>query len=168
MACRNTTSRPAPAFNGILFVALALASCSSALAPGCRRAPEGPARVVLRSADGEVAVRVEVVRRPEERERGLMYRRHLDEGAGMLFVYPSEGHLRFWMKNTYIPLDMIFISENRRIVGVVKRAAPLTEDGREVDAPSRYVLEVNGGFFEKNRIQLGSEVRFENIELSAW
>lgn len=168
MTCKDSTSRTLPAFKGLFPLVLALASCSSTLAPGCRSAPEGPARVVLPAATGEVAVRVEVVRRPEERERGLMYRRHLDEDAGMLFVYPAEGHLRFWMKNTYLPLDMIFIGDNRRIVGVVRRAAPLTEEGREVDAPARFVLEVNGGFCDRHRIQIGGEVRFENVELSAW
>ncbi|NMB76374.1 MAG: DUF192 domain-containing protein [Myxococcales bacterium] len=168
MSRSDPTSLPRPEFNGLLFLALLLASCGATFSAGCRRAPEGPARVFLPSAAGEVAVRVEVVRRPEERERGLMYRRQLDEDAGMLFVYPAEGRLRFWMKNTYLPLDMIFIGDNRRIVGVVKRAAPLTEEGREVDAPARFVLEVNGGFFERHRVQLGGEVRFENVELTAW
>jgi len=142
---------------------LALALLGCATTPACRR-DSGPPRVLLTGPGGEtVPVRVEVVSRAENLERGLMYRRHLDPDAGMLFVYPVEGHRRFWMKNTYIALDMLFIADNRRIVGVVENAEPLTETGREVDAPSRFVLEVNAGFLKKHGVEAGSSVRFVNI-----
>lgn len=130
----------------------------------CRSMPAGPAVVILEGRGGvEVRVRVEVVSRPEEMSRGLMFRDRLAADAGMLFVYPSEGERSFWMKNTLIPLDMAFIGENRRIVGIVHEAEPLTTSARSVDAPSRFVLEVNGGSLRRNGVLEGALVRFENV-----
>jgi uncharacterized protein len=141
-------------------------SCACSALPGCRRTTEErQPRVLLEDVRGHfVSVRVEVVRRPEEKAQGLMFRRQLDPDAGMLFVYSTEDIHPFWMKNTYLPLDMIFIDANHRIAGVVEKAEPLTETNRSVDAPSLYVLEVNGGFVKQNAIPLGAAVRFEAIE----
>lgn len=138
-------------------------SCTPIL--GCRRVPEGPPVVILENSQGvPVRIRVEVMTRPEEQAQGLMNRRHLDPDAGMLFAYPVEQPRQFWMKNTFIPLDMVFIGANRRIVGVVREAQPLTLDRREVDALSQFVLEVNGGFLREHNILPGSRVQFEGIE----
>jgi uncharacterized membrane protein (UPF0127 family) len=68
------------------------------------------------------------------------------------------------MRNTYIPLDMIFISTDKRVVGVVERAEPLTDDPRSVEGESQYVLEVPGGFAVENRIGPGTVVRFVDVE----
>ena len=130
----------------------------------CREEPAGPPEAVMTGRDGKpFRVRVEVVTRPEEQARGLMHRQHLDADSGMLFVYTAEDRRYFWMKNTYIPLDMVFIGANRRIVGIVRNAEPLTAVRREVDAPSQYVLEVNAGFTQRHGIRAGSPVRLENI-----
>jgi uncharacterized membrane protein (UPF0127 family) len=101
---------------------------------------------------------VEVVATPEDRARGLMFRKSLGESEGMLFLFPREQSLAFWMKNTFISLDMIFVSSDWRVVGVLKNVPPLTEDRRMVDAPSQYVLEFVGGFAERNRIEPGNRV----------
>jgi hypothetical protein len=141
---------------GVLLVAT-LASC---------RTPEpmGPARVTLQDRDGRpVTVRVEVVSRPADLARGLMHRDHLAPDAGMLFVYPDEDVRSFWMKNTLIPLDMLFIGANLRVVGVVENATPLSLEPRTVDAPARFVLEVNGGTVRRHGIKLGSLVRLEAV-----
>jgi uncharacterized membrane protein (UPF0127 family) len=74
-----------------------------------------------------VRVRVEVVQTPEARQKGLMYRKHLDEDAGMLFIFERAQSLTFWMRNTYIPLDMIFISSDWKVVGIVEKATPQTD-----------------------------------------
>jgi uncharacterized protein len=120
--------------------------------------------VVLRTSGRTIKVQAEIVRTPEERSRGLMYRRELPAQSGMLFLFDTEEIQSFWMKNTYIPLDMIFIDRAMRVVGVVENAEPLTTTSRRVSSPSRYVLEVNAGFAKRNGIAAGTEVLFEGVD----
>jgi uncharacterized membrane protein (UPF0127 family) len=103
---------------------------------------------------------VEIAKTPAARELGLMYRNHLDENAGMIFVFPSASHLSFWMKNTEIPLDMLFADSRGKIVGIVENAAPFSEESLGVDGDSLYVLEVNGGFAQRHQIKAGDVLRF--------
>lgn len=126
--------------------------------------PELDGRVVLRGADGEVEVRVEVVKTRSERSRGLMHREHLDEDAGMIFLFREPEHQTFWMRNTLIPLDMIFIGSDRRVVGVYENAQPRTDRTRSVEGDSQYVLEVNAGFARRWGIGPGSRVEFRGID----
>jgi hypothetical protein len=107
---------------------------------------------------------VEVARTPDELARGLMHRTSLAEGAGMLFVFPETAEHTFWMRNTLIPLDMIFIDEDRLVVGVVENAEPLTLEPRSA-GPSRYVLEVIGGWAARHGVAAGDRVAFENVDL---
>jgi uncharacterized membrane protein (UPF0127 family) len=109
---------------------------------------------------GNHGVLAEVVSTPETIQRGLMFRTQLAPDAGMLFVLPHESDHKFFMRNTLIPLDMIFIGRDLRVVGVVSNATPLTETLRGVGRPSSYVLEVNGGWAAKNGITVGAPVRF--------
>ena len=88
---------------------------------------------------------VELARDNDERSRGLMYRRSMKKEWGMLFIYPYDRPLSFWMKNTYIPLDMVFINAAGLVVGVVENAEPLTQSSRTVNKPARYVLELGSG-----------------------
>lgn len=120
--------------------------------------------VVLRpEGRGELRVRVKVARTAAERQRGLMYVRELPRDDGMLFVFPTDEVQSFWMKNTYIPLDMIFIDRDLVVVGVVENAEPHTLDSRSVDEPSRYVLEVNGGWARENGVGPGTKCEFIGI-----
>jgi len=105
-------------------------------------------------------VRVEVVNTAATRSTGLMYRNHLDEDAGMLFVFSAPGDLRFWMKNTEIPLDMIFADSARRVLGIVANAEPYSEKPVGVRGDSLYVLEVNGGFAARRGIAPGDRFEF--------
>ena len=115
-------------------------------------------------ADGRaVPFRVELALTPEEHARGLMYRSHLDADAGMLFVFDDARVQRFWMKNTLIPLDMIFIAPDRRIAGVVENAAPETETERMVPARSQYVLEIGGGLAARLGIHAGELVEMHGV-----
>src|SRR5262245_14839086 len=99
-------------------------------------------RVHLAGADGnDQAVTVEVVRKEAELERGLMFRKHLDPDAGMLFVMGETKDHTFWMRNTYIPLDMIFITSDMHVAGISENAEPLTDTLRSCGVPSYYVLE---------------------------
>lgn len=113
---------------------------------------------ILPNGGAALDVTAEIADTDATRERGLMYRKQLGAFDGMLFIYPAPAHLVFWMKNTYIPLDMIFIGADGRVVGVVENAQPLTETQREVDGISQYVLEVNGGFAAKYSIGPGTRV----------
>lgn len=148
---------------GLCLLALALGCAAN---PGCRREADRPPEVILMNSRGQsVRVLVEVAASPQERERGLMHRKRLDSGAGMLFVYPFESAQSFWMKNTYIPLDLLFIGDNLRVVGIVENTTPLSLVRLQVDTPSRFILEVNAGFSQKHGIQEGSQVRFVGIEV---
>ncbi len=119
--------------------------------------------MTIESAKGDVDFQVEIVGTPEKRERGLMYRRELRSDHGMLFIFPAEKVNSFWMKNTPIPLDMIFISRERKIVGIVHETVPFSLDGRSVSVPSQYVLEINGGLSRRYGFKAGDVVRFDNV-----
>ena len=137
---------------GALFLVLACAAC------------RGDPRVVIATRGGnEAAFEIEVADTPSKREMGLMYRRELAADHGMLFIFPDESVLTFWMKNTPIPLDMIFIGSDLRIVGIVREAVPFTESARSVGLPSRYVLEINGGVAQKRGLEVGDKVRLEGV-----
>ena len=123
----------------------------------------GPSVRVLTQSGGPVDIGVEVVREPRTRERGLMFRRDMDENHGMIFVFPRPDHQVFWMHNTILPLDMIFIRADRTILGIVKNATPETDDPREVPGESLYVLEVNGGFADRHHLSAGDRVEFTDI-----
>ncbi len=108
-------------------------------------------------------VTAEVVRDEKDRARGLMFRKQLADRAGMLFVFDRQEPQYFWMKNTYIALDMIFIDEQMKVVGLVENAEPMTEKRQTVEAPARYVLEVNGGFCKKHGVEVGAGVVIEGL-----
>lgn len=112
-------------------------------------------------------VKAQIADDPDERRVGLMYREELGEGEGMFFIFPQAVNNGFWMKNTKIPLDMIFINHNFIVVSINKDAMPC-EKGE--DCPTylpptsyRYVLEVDAGFSDQNDI---SEGDFINVEFS--
>ena len=121
--------------------------------------------VVLKTESGEQRFRVEVAAKDHERQRGLMYREHLDDDEGMLFLFERMQPLSFWMKNTWIPLDMFFIDEDFVVVGIVENAEPLTTSSRRVAKPSRYVLELAGGAAQKLGLKAGDTARFEGVPL---
>jgi len=132
--------------------------CASlcALLLGCT--PRGPEVVIHGARGNEIHVPVEVARTEAERRHGLMYRKNLAADAGMLFVFPRSAHQRFWMKNTPTALDMVFIGEDRRIVGIVEDARPFSTEPRGVARMSRFVLEVHAGFARRHAIRVGNRV----------
>src|SRR5258708_2012212 len=111
---------------------------------GCARGP----CVAIVAPDGKAraTVTVEVADDEAHREVGLMFRKHLDDGAGMIFVFKDAAHRNFWMHNTEIPLDMIFADSGGRVIGIVANAEPFSDKMLGVAGDSEYVLEVNGGF----------------------
>jgi uncharacterized membrane protein (UPF0127 family) len=138
------------------------------LAAGCHQAQpksRGEPEVILSTRAGEQRVRVEIARSEAERQRGLMYRQSLEPGRGMIFLWDRPERLKFWMKNTYIPLDMIFIASDKHVVYVEENAEPLTTGTRGPDdADSQYVLEVPGGWARTHGIERGVLVRFVDID----
>jgi len=137
----------------------AAAAAALALA-GCR--DRGPV-AVIRGPGGAVEVSLEVAATPAERERGLMYRTSLAEGRGMLFVFDADGNQSFWMKNTLIPLDLLFIARDGTVVGIHANATPLSTADIAVGKPSRYVLEVPGGWAARHGISAGARVEFRGV-----
>ena len=131
---------------------------------GCTRG--GPC-VAIVAPDGttRATVSIEVANTTEQRERGLMFRKHLDEDAGMIFVFADSQPRDFWMHNTEIPLDMMFADSSFRITGIVADAKPETDTLRGVDDPSQFVLEVNGGFCAKNGIKPGDRLDFSGFSI---
>ena len=107
-----------------------------------------------------ITFNVEVAKTIEERRTGLMYRKKLYNNEGMLFIFPREKIIQLWMKNTYIPLDVIFISENKVIVDIKKNMEKLSETIVKSKVKSRYALEFNAGLINKLDIEIGDKVLF--------
>ena len=113
--------------------------------------------------DKIIQIDVEIADNPDERSTGLMYRYSMSEKAGMLFIYEETQPLAFWMKNTYIPLDIIFVDENMQIVTIKKNAKPLSEKLIPSIRDSMYVVEVNAGFCDKYGIKSGDYLSYKRI-----
>ena len=104
---------------------------------------------------------LENAKTPDELNKGLMFRKHLPENNGMLFSYNHMDNHSFWMKNTLIPLDMIFVNHEDTVVGVINNAAPQTLISRQIGTPSCYVIETNGGWAQKNEVKEGTKIFFK-------
>lgn len=102
---------------------------------------------------------VEVAKTNEERAKGLMFRQHMPEDRGMLFDFMREEPVAMWMRNTYIPLDMLFIRADGIVHHIHQRAEPLNETTLDSRGPVRYVLEINGGLASKLGLKPGDRVK---------
>ena len=123
--------------------------------------PQGVVR--FETGRGPWLVKVEIAADDASRTRGLMFRRSLEPDHGMLFVFPESEDRSFWMHNTLIALDMIFLDETRAVVGVVANAAPRTDAPRGVGKPSRYVVEVAGGEAAAHAVGPGTRAAFIDV-----
>lgn len=108
-----------------------------------------------------ITIDIEIADTPFERAVGLMYRRSMPAKAGMLFIYKQSKPQQFWMKNTYIPLDVIFMNENMQIVTIQKNKEPLSNKVIPSYKNSLYVVEVNAGFCDKYGITVGDYIDFK-------
>lgn len=151
-----------------LFIPLALAvACGGASKTSTPAAPPtaatGP-RVILPSGS---VYRLELARTPQEQAQGLMFRESLPPNTGMLFVFDAAGVHAFWMKNTMIPLDMIWMDEAGRVLFVSADTPPCKADpcpNYGPDAPAARVLEIAGGLAKKEKVTVGSVIRFEDVK----
>jgi hypothetical protein len=105
-------------------------------------------------------IQVELARTNDSRQRGLMYRTKLDSESGMLFMWDDESPRAFWMRNTCIPLDMLFIGRDGTIAGVLEQVPVLNEVSRGVPCPVAFVLEVNAGWVRGHKVAPGQHVSF--------
>ena len=135
-------------------------------APGCDRTPEGaPPSVVVRNGKkvilfpmGGVEVMLEVAADEASRARGLMNRKKLDRDRGMIFIYPEDRVMKFWMKDTYIPLSIAFLKADGTVVNIEKMR-PLVKDPPYISRGlCRYAVEMNQGWFEEHGIREGDRI----------
>ena len=113
------------------------------------------------------AIRTELAIDDDTRAQGLMFRDRVPEGTGMLFIFKDAGDYPFWMKNTIVPLDIIWLDEQRRVVHIAHDTPPCKADpcpSYPPHANAKYVLELAGGQAAKHRIENGSTLKFERIE----
>ena len=108
---------------------------------------------------------VELAVTPAEQARGLMFRKKMNDRVGMFFIFDRDELRHFWMRNTLISLDMIFIGSNFLIVDIHKGAKPLDEAVISSRKPARYVLEINAGKADKCRIKMGTKVKLLKASL---
>ena len=127
-----------------------------ALAPAI--AQEGLEPLDIVTASGPHHYIVEVMRTDAAREKGLMFRKFMPQDRGMLFDFQAERQVMMWMKNTYLPLDMVFIDHAGKVVGVAQNAEPLSETVIPSDAPAYAVLELNAGAAAKIGLKPGDRI----------
>jgi uncharacterized membrane protein (UPF0127 family) len=129
--------------NPALVLALVLCPLLWACRGAAQESPRAPSTVTFEAAGKTLATfEVEVVSSPEDRARGLMFRQSLAPDRGMLFIFEATEVHPFWMKNTLIPLDMIFMDGSGAVLGTIRNAVPKSEESRSIGVPSRFVLEV--------------------------
>ena len=133
----------------VIFLLIFLASCA-----------QNSDQVLINNGKEDIIINVQIADDNDERMKGLMFIEKLDENGGMLFIFEKEDYQAFWMKNTLIPLDMIFINDELQIVDI-KNAIPCKQDPCNVytsNQPARYVLEINEGFAAKNSIDKDDKI----------
>lgn len=153
------------AMSGALIALLAGLAASAPVIAACV-----PDVVEVRAAGGAAAFRVEVADSAPARARGLMHRRTLAPDAGMLFIYDRPGRATFWMKDTLIPLDMIFADARGEVLHVHARARPLDTTPVDGGEGVKFVLEINAGLAERLGLGPGAELRHPAVdqEIAVW
>lgn len=116
------------------------------------------------SSDTIKRIDIELAESREEISYGMMYRKNMDPETGMLFLMGEERQQSFYMKNTYVSLDIIFINDDMEIVSIQKNAEPLNERSLPSEGPASFVLEVKGGFSDQYGIGKGTKVVFKRSE----
>ena len=151
---------PSRSFTRPLLLIL-LVSC---LLPACSPTSSSSPQVIIHPRSGiPIHVTVEVADTQEKRQLGLMYRNELPAFSGMLFIFPQEGPRSFWMKNTPLSLDIIYINADFTIVHIAENTTPYSTAPIPSKHPAKYVLEVNGGFCQHHGIVARDRVEFSQV-----
>lgn len=145
----------------VIFIVFGLILSTSGIT-GNTRIPDFPkGKLKIYDGDKELIIPIEIANRPELWSFGLMFREDIPWEYGMLFIFPNEESGGFWMKNTYIPLDIAFIDSDKTIFSI-QRMLPCSDDNCPVyysPKPYRYTLEVKAGFFERFGFKEGSKIK---------
>jgi len=136
----------------VLFLGLSLTACTQ---PDVKAAPE---TVTVTASGVSHTFSVEIADDEAEREKGLMYRDRMAEDHGMLFLFPDVRERAFWMKNTHIPLDIIYISRSGEVISIQKNATPMNETPLNSYGAAAAVLEINGGLADRLGIRAGDQI----------
>ncbi len=130
-----------------------------------RLSSKAPKKITIQTSTVKIPIEVELALTPSQWSKGLMFRKEMAEGHGMLFVYEKPSPLSFWMKNTLIPLDILFIASDFKIKTISENTPPCPPD---TDCPSYpslepvlYVLELNGGTVAREKIRVGDQLGLE-------
>lgn len=121
---------------------------------------DGTVKIFSDRFDDPLTVNVEIADNEAKRMQGLMYRHDLPGNAGMFFIFPREESRSFWMKNTFISLDIIYINAAKEIVSIQKYTQPRSTYSLPSEKPAKYVLEVNAGFTDHYGIKPGDRIEF--------
>ncbi|NNE02079.1 MAG: DUF192 domain-containing protein [Eudoraea sp.] len=125
---------------------------------------EGSLQLLKSETDSVLAsLDIEIAETDYETQTGLMYRDTMEDNQGMLFIFPDVAYHSFYMKNTKIPLDIIYIDENLRIASIVKNAQPMNETSLSSGVPVQYVLEVNAGLTDSWKVTEGDRITFQKL-----
>jgi uncharacterized membrane protein (UPF0127 family) len=147
----------------VVFLALGLV-CFYAL-PGFALDAFERSTLTLEKQDGtRLTFVIEIARTPDQMAQGLMYRQSLPEDAGMLFLYPEARPVAFWMRNTFIPLDLLFMDAHGKVIWIYKQAQPFDETHITPPDPAFAVLEINGGLSDQLDINLGDQLQFSAFQ----
>lgn len=109
------------------------------------------------------SINIEIADDDLQTQRGLMYRRTMKDNHGMLFIFPDEEERSFWMKNTFLSLDIIYLNTNKEIVSIIESAQAKSEESLFSQAPAKYVVEVNAGFVAQHLIKVGDKIDFKRV-----
>ncbi|HLX99549.1 MAG TPA: DUF192 domain-containing protein [Roseiarcus sp.] len=142
-----------------VWLGAALAAVFLAASAGAPAVGEGLQSLTIETSTGRHVFQVEVAADDASRERGLMDRRYMAADHGMLFEFDRDAPVAFWMKNTYIPLDMIFIAPSGVVTHIAANAEPLSERIVPSGGPCVAVLELNGGTAASIRLKVGDKIR---------
>ncbi|MCA0958000.1 DUF192 domain-containing protein [Muricauda ruestringensis] len=150
----------------IFTVVLILVSCKSESKQAIKTetvsfTKEGELTILSEESEAiKASFEIEIAESEYETQTGLMYRKSMKENRGMLFIQPTESLQYFYMKNTEIPLDIIYIDSGMKIVSFQKNAEPFNEDTLPSNVPARYVFEINAGLSDKLGLQVGDSISF--------
>ena len=142
----------------VICCALLAPLASGSVASAANMAPNS-GTLIIETAEARHLFTVELASTPASRARGLMYRRTLKEGTGMLFDFVKNQQVTMWMKNTYVSLDMLFINSEGRIINIARNTIPHSLKHISSDGPVQAVLEIAGGHAEKLKIKAGDFIR---------
>lgn len=149
------------ALAALFMLAALIALPTGAMAQAARSVQQGEGLeqlTVVTDNGGKHAFQVEVAKTDEQRARGLMFRKFMPQDRGMLFDFKTEQPIMMWMRNTYIPLDMVFISRDGRVINVAENTEPLSERTIASAAPAFAVLELNAGVARKIGLKSGDRI----------